>query len=55
MPHGIALDSADNIWVTDVALHQVRENNMQTVTDFKILKKIIIQFIEPGILIELSI
>jgi len=23
MPHGIAVDAEDNIWVTDVALHQV--------------------------------
>jgi peptidylamidoglycolate lyase len=23
MPHGIALDAADNVWLTDVALHQV--------------------------------
>jgi peptidylamidoglycolate lyase len=23
MPHGITLDAEDNIWVTDVALHQV--------------------------------
>jgi streptogramin lyase len=23
MPHGIATDAEDNIWVTDVALHQV--------------------------------
>jgi peptidylamidoglycolate lyase len=23
MPHGIALDADDNVWLTDVALHQV--------------------------------
>jgi len=23
MPHGIAVDAEDNVWVTDVALHQV--------------------------------
>lgn len=24
MPHGISLDANDNVWITDVALHQVR-------------------------------
>ena len=23
MPHGLTVDSEDNVWITDVALHQV--------------------------------
>ena len=26
MPHGLHVDSYDNVWLTDVALHQVQTN-----------------------------
>lgn len=26
MPHGLSLDQEENLWLTDVALHQVRKN-----------------------------
>ena len=32
MPHGLTVDSEDNVWVTDVALHQVRLHSKQIYT-----------------------
>jgi hypothetical protein len=26
MPHGLSVDAEGNIWVTDVAMHQVKQN-----------------------------
>ena len=31
LPHGIAIDHENNIWVTDVALHQVDAKKFQIV------------------------
>ena len=44
MPHGLTIDNHDNIWVTDVALHQVmRFPNGSTTADLVLGKKL-----EPG-------
>ena len=34
MPHGIYVDSKDNVWVTDVAMHQVRFNCSNSYLNF---------------------